>query len=553
MRFTNFMIRPQQHKWESSIAYLLRLSSLNGSNFKALVKDVLHKIDVGERRPFGIEGCYQPGEYQRIKRCLNVAGKLPLRWICKQCLQEEQPDFYKADIESFVEFCFMHDCLLTKICQRCDEPLRYGFKNFFYCKCGQDLRDGCRKEDKYDVLHLYKAVAANVPLGVEVSQRDFEKFNFEEIENRLEMTWGLITSDGMYANSLTISSFTDQPLKHGDRWKLLARLLGPNQSKLCEWALHLGCWTRYTSNENLYRSYEPIDERLIPWRYLYLLLENARSKGCSGPSIHECVAAGKRCKSNKMGIKGDPFPSEIGTFLMPTLGESVEMERGVLHFSRSADDLKDSEGMDEIFKGISEVDEVALQLVGLGVLQPLELIHPKLWRFERGAVMNFLKKLVSQIPLIDSIEDDVRNLKARKYKLRTYLRKSTIGMLIHEANFAQDLHVLKAERSIWNTTLSVSPLWCVRSKNMRPQIELYNAVEWSLNPYARKAAIVANCYLGYSAELTRKELEMYCGYAPVLKGVLPSRIGRYKGPGLWPSIPQKLLWDGAQLKEVCAN
>lgn len=540
MRPTNLMVRPPQHQWESPIAYLSRLAAANETNLKDITAAIANDMDVDHQCSYGLKNTHLDSRplHWLLRDCSKPISSRPYRWVCPRCLREQQPDTFTATRGSHMEYCLFHDCRPIKRCPSCFEALRYATGNFYECICGFDIRSHEPVACTAEISRLYKAIAANVPYGVTPTISDLEKFSLEEILMRLRNTWVYIWTDGNYANEHYIKS---PPI--GIRWNVLSSRLGVDNFRLERWAFQLGCWMRHSGRDGQHNqlAQPPF------WDYLSVLIKHATEHGCNGPTGVECSTAGLLCKTNKTAMKGDLFPKDAGSFLSPCfMGRGSIGERELVDKRPDPFGDEPSETLEEISQSCTYIENAVIQLVALGGMQPIKPAHPRLWKFEKGEVQRVLRSALRDSWIsVTSLAQSGFTL-SEGVRIDDFFKISNMGELLYLACIRKCLVVVGDLGSIWslqifvkNQVKDVNNLWA--------QIAIHDAVKKSLSHKARQAAILAQCYLGFSVELNEKELHLFIGEEPAAKGRF---YPKQSFVNEWPTvgeIPKNLAWHKGAL------
>lgn len=550
MRLISLLVSPQQHKWETSLAYLCRLAAANSSRLVKIFKSTEEDSNPSAIKESGLLGQKFNRRLlrQMLEDCTKVYKKRPLRSVCSKCIKEGLPDIFDPSGDDFLEYCLFHDCKPIKHCPSCSSELRYQVGNYFACNCKYDLSFYEPEAVSKDVVDLYKSIAANVPYGVMPSREQLEHFELDEIKSRLKATWLFIWTDGGDLTTL------EKPIpSQGQRWEVLRKHLGLGNFRLDGWAFHLGCWWKCQGVEFETESAARQEASPVPWDYLKRLLKIAAEKGCNGPSSALCATAGLLCKANKSWAQGDLLPKESGTYWRPRFIELKHVdEKGLADKRPDPFGDEPSETLEQVAQGCDYLELAVLQLVAIGGIQPLNRTHPRAWEFEQGELARVLRCALRK-SWVSNADPEARAFSPNNsMSFKEFCSVSNIGDLIFRASMCKSLALHGDSRSIWSTRIVLQNGWSLKN-NMWAQMAIHAAVKGSLSRRARYAAILAQCYLGYSNELSDRDLRLFCGEEPVAKGKIHPIQKYVVEQHANISIPKNLVWHRGALVNATAS
>jgi len=386
---------------------------------------------------------------------------------------------------------------------------------------------------------------------------EIERLNLYDVNARLENTFHLLWSDHLLDplrknNDSVMSSLPEV----GSRWLAASTVLGFAEYRLGRWVTQLSCWWRHgrykTRMKQANPTFQPSDS--IQWRYLKVLFEQALKSGCSGPQMagqapaSECISAGAQCKSRRSGRRNEglalPFRSTIGPCTKPF----ERPEPDVIHSSgcRPAGKYNDtSQSIVEFSKLADEGGRKVIELVAIGALQPVELVHPWAWRFANGDVEDVLRQAFRRYIWTEPYYSSV--IRPPPVKSDSWLQAPTASMggLFKALCFDGLEVVLKLPKNIWTTQfISHKAI----SFDAWAQQAVHDAVLPSLEGRARETAVVAQCFLSGSDAIHDNELELFCGLPPTDPLFLDS-ISRsfYASTPSSSTLPKSIAWRNGVL------
>ena len=478
------------------MAYLYRLASCNKSSFKNLVKKV--------QDDSWIDGRLDPRYWNQginnseLAACIGPIEKRPRRWVCPACVKSGLPDFFVPDENTYMEYCLVHGISPIKACPHCKQPSRYGLGTDQVCRCGHEWANSECHKVKDETFRLYRQIAGDVPLGIEPTIVDLERHQLTDIIQRLQLTWELLWTDNMLKAFTSYAASNDRP-PFGKRWEALIEATGVEQYKLEYWVRHIACWLR-SLRMNMA---DGALQREVPWTYLRRSILASYNKGCSGPRPSECVLVGRLCKTNKQAINGDPLPRLAGTFFRP---KPLSFERrgvgAIVDIRPDPFGDEDSESLHELSNGDPKLHVALIELVAMGVIQPVKLTHPTTWRFTKGTLLQVFQQWIEKS---DAQKQSLRSVNMTT--LDDFCRYSNMGELIYRLFVTKEVYLKKDGKSFWDMQLvnwaimPVTSLWALEL--------IHRAVLKSLSMPAKMAAIVAHGYL--TSTLADIEIELYCG------------------------------------------
>lgn len=514
------------------MAYLYRLASCNNSSFKDLVKKVQDNSL--------IDGRLNPRYWHlRIDAIEMIAfigpiEKRPRRWLCPACVKSGLPDLFVPGVNIYMEYCLVHGISPIKACPHCKQPSRYGLGTYLACRCGHEWANSECHKVKEETFRLYRQIAGDVPLGIEPTIVDLERHQLTDITQRLQLTWEFLWTDNMLQAFTSYAASKDRPA-FGKRWEVLVEAMGVEQYKLDYWVLHIACWLR-SLRMNMA---DGALKREVPWTYLRCSILASYNKGCSGPRPSECVLVGRLCKTNKQAINGDPLPRLVGTFFRP---KPLNFERGgvgaIVDIRPDPFGDEDSESLHELSNGDPKLHVALIELVAMGVIQPLKLTHPTTWRFPKGTLLQVFRQWIEK-----SGAQEKSWHSTNMDTLGDFCRRSNMGELIYRLFVIKDVHLKKEGKSFWDMQLvnwAFAP-----QKNLWALEVIHRAVLKSLSMPAKRAAIVAHGYL--TSTLADIEIELYCGPPDFLRDLRSSQSNRwdrmeYENPSI-----EEAVWHRGEL------
>lgn len=514
------------------MAYLYRLASSNNSSFKDLVKKVQDDPLIGERlnSGFSVKGAVT----SELTKCIGPIQNRPRRWVCPACVKSGLPDLFVPDENTYMEFCLVHGMTPIKACPHCKQLSRYGLGTYLRCKCGHEWANSECHKVKEETYRLYRQIAGNVPLGIEPIFVDLARHSLGNITLRLQMTWELLWTDKVLDPFDSEAYLLDRPV-FGRRWETLVQVMGVDQYKLAHWITHIACWQRTVGKTMT----ESALQRHVPWTYLRQLIVASYGNGCSGPRPSECVLVGRLCKSNKRAINGDPLPRLAGPFFRPEL---LNFERGgvgaIVDIRPDPFGDEDSESLHELANGDPTLHVALIELVAMGVIQPLKLTHPTTWRFTKGTLLQVFRHWIEKS-------------KAQKRSLRSinmttlgdFCRHSNMGQLIYRLFVTKEIHLKWEGESFWDMQLVDRAF--MPGKSFWPLEVIHRAVFRSLSMPAKWAAIVAHGYL--TSKLADIEIELYCGPPDFLRDLSPSKSSRWGRMEYECPVIEEAVWHRGEL------
>lgn len=534
MRSTDLLVRPKRHLWESPVAYVFRVASLNRTHYGTLARKALDEHGLAGEPLYELSqimnynanlACVNPAR-EDVRLSLLVKAGRPLRMVCPACVREGQPDSLYGERYRYLEYCLRHGCKPLGECPACGIALRYGCGTFSHCECGFELATARADRAPPEVLRLYRAIAANIPLEMAPTMQELERRDIREINARLQSTWRLLWDEQLESwNVLESDEVTAVLPEFGKRWHAVSCLLGVAEHRLGRWVTQIGCWWRHGRyRPEVHRrcgAVPPID--LILWRYLRELVRQAVKSGCSGPpvagagSLSACIGAGFQCKSRRSGLRGDGLPAPFRTMIGPCTkpferqpmavvassgcrpaGQTIDKSQSVADFNRQAPG------------GARKV----IELVALGALQPIELLHPQAWRFAPGDVDDLLRQAFNiQIRRLAGAPTGTRSRFDGPHPW-LLAPDMTMGRVFAALSFGLLQPLSRpAPFSVWETPF-VDP-GGMRSEDTWAQRAMHDAVLPSLQGRVRKAALIAQSFLGASEAIHTNELELFCGAPPL--------------------------------------
>lgn len=180
-----------------------------------------------------------------------------------------------------------------------------------------------------------------------------------------------------------------------------------------------------------------------------------------------------------------------------------------------------------------------IELVAIGALQPIELGHPRAWRFGVSDVDDVLRQAFS-IQLSRRVDGgDGAWMSFETPRAWLLAPEASMGGVFKALCFGLLKPVASLPSNIWATRF-VNPggmrldAWAQRA--------LHDAVLPSLEGRAREAALIAQSFLGGSQALHPNELELFCGMPPpIQKGESFTNLP-YPPIPHGTGIPQNIAW-----------
>lgn len=569
MPSTDLLVRPKRHLWESPVAYVFRVASLNRTHYGTLARQALatHSLAGHPLHEIWQIADYANAARENLRLSMLTKADRPLRMVCPACVREGQPDSLYGERYRYLEYCLRHGCKPLGECPACGIALRYGSGSYGHCECGFELATAHADAGPPEVLRLYRAIAANIPLEMVPTMQELERRDIREINARLQSTWRLLWDEQLESwNVPEGAEITAILPEFGERWHAVSCLLGFAEHRLGRWVTQIGCWWRHGRYRPEVRSRRgpvpPID--LILWRYLRELVRQAVKSGCSGPPVagtgvlSACIGAGFQCKSRRSGLRGDGLPAPFRTMIGPCTKPFERQPVAAVASSGCRPAGKTIGG----YQSVADFNQQApggarkvIELVAIGALQPIELVHPHAWRFAAGDVDDLLRQ---------AFKVQVMRLAGGPSSMRSSFDgphawllapNMTMGRVFAALSFGLLQPLSRpTQTNVWATPF-------VNPGGMRldtwAQQAMHDAVLPSLEGRAREAAVLAHSFLGGSPAFHTNELELFCGTPPLQTESIA--LFPYQSTPLGTGIPKNIAWrqgflyDSALLETVVKN
>jgi hypothetical protein len=224
MLSTELLVRPLRHPWESPVAYVFRLASLNCTDHARLAWKVVEDGVLPHERLDWKVHSYWPV----LSSAFNNGGR-PHRLVCPYCLRENRPDSLDEYCYPYLEYCLFHTCLPLSNCPQCRADLVYSRGTYERCECGFQLSKADAPAASAHVRRLYLGIAAGTPAGVEPRSQELEGHSLETLNARLGTAWRFLWKDLVLGSGeATKAALHDQPT-FGMRWSAVSTVHGLTQ------------------------------------------------------------------------------------------------------------------------------------------------------------------------------------------------------------------------------------------------------------------------------------------------------------------------------------
>lgn len=573
MRSTDLLVRPKRHLWESPVAYVFRVASLNRTHYGTLAREALDEHGLAGQplhELWPMPGYTSPAREDLRLSMLVKAGR-PLRMVCPACVKEGQPDSLYGECYRYLEYCLRHGCKPLGDCPVCGIALRYGSGTYSHCECGFELATARADSGTPEILRLYRAIAADVPLEMAPTMQELEWRALHEMNARLQSAWRLLWDEQLHSwYVLEAPEVTAILPEFGARWSAVSCLLGVAEHRLSRWVTQIGCWWRhgrYRPEIGGSRGDVGPTIDLIRWRYLRELVRQAVKSGCSGPpvagtaSLNACIGAGFQCKSRRSGLRGDGLPAPFRTMIGPCTKPFERQPMAVVASSGcrpAGNPTGRSQSVNDFDRQAPGGARKVIELVAIGALQPIELLHPHAWRFAAGDVDDLLRQAFNiQVLRLAGGPTGTRSSFDGPHAW-LLAPGMTMGGVFAALSFGLLQPLSRpTQTNVWATPF-VNPGGM--SLDTWAQQAMHDAVLPSLEGRAREAALLAHSFLGGSKALHTNELELFCGMPPLpSSGSEPIALLPYPPTPLGTGIPKNIAWrqgflyDSALLETVVKN